>query len=49
MALIYRLSIIFFSLLSLSAIAQTKQEKEINKEMEKMMGWQEAIETPNPC
>jgi tetratricopeptide (TPR) repeat protein len=47
MALIYRLFIVFFSLLSLSAIAQTKQEKATNLEMEKMMGWQEAIETPN--
>ncbi len=47
MIIIYRLFIVFFSLLSLSAIAQTKQEKETNKSMEKMMGWQEAIETPN--
>jgi tetratricopeptide (TPR) repeat protein len=47
MALIYRLVIVFFLLLSLSTIAQTKQEKVTNKEMEKGMGLQEAIEIPN--
>ena len=47
MILIYRLVIVFFILISFSAIAQTKQEKATNLEMEKMMGWQEAIETPN--
>ena len=47
MAIIYRLFIVFFLLLSLSTIAQTKQEKATNKEVEKMMGLQEAIETPN--
>ena len=47
MALIYRLFIVFFSLLSLSAIAQTNQEIMTNRAIEKAMGWQEAIETPN--
>ena len=47
MAIIYRLFIVFFLLLSFSAIAQTEQEKIVNKSIEKSMGWQEAIETPN--
>jgi tetratricopeptide (TPR) repeat protein len=47
MTKIHRLFIVFFLLFSLSAIAQTKQEKVTNKEMEKMMGVEEAIEIPN--
>jgi tetratricopeptide (TPR) repeat protein len=47
MTILYRLFILFFSLLSLSAIAQTAHEKATNKAIEKAMGWEEAIETPN--
>jgi tetratricopeptide (TPR) repeat protein len=47
MTIIYRLFIIFFLLLSLSAIAQTEQEKIVNKSIEKFMGWPEAVKTPN--
>jgi tetratricopeptide (TPR) repeat protein len=46
MAIIYRLFIVFFLLLSLSTIAQTKREKAINKEVEKAFDLPESVKIP---